>query len=405
MAVRDTSIHRTARPPRPLRGWCAVALLAVASAAVVAQDRGPQPVSADQLKAAIDKLGSLDFPVRMNAARTVRRAPAAQAVPVLLQAATDHTDGYVRFKALVLAAGFNDPRAKEAMIQAAADPNDRLREVAFNYFEHNPDPARVPLLIDALKKELAEFVRPRLVRALAAHGGDPRVREAMLAEVGRGQDFFRSAVIEALGDYKAAYALSALTEIAGQDGPLRDDAALALGKIGDRRSLDTLARLQRAAPREAQPIVAAAICLLGVNCSSHVGYLSETLHFADKNAGFQPLVRSAATGLGALGAFGNKEALAILLEVGVPAQDPARAPIALAVGTIALRNTPLVMSALQDAKDREGFVELLRDGFDMLEEDFEEERFFVTVRKSYWAAPDNSPARKVAELLIQKLEF
>ena len=31
----------------------------------------------------------------------------------------------------------------------------------------------------------------------------------------------------------------------------------------------------------------------------------------------------------------------------------------------------------------------------MLEEDFEEERFFVTVRRAYWQAPAGSPARAV----------
>ena len=41
----------------------------------------------------------------------------------------------------------------------------------------------------------------------------------------------------------------------------------------------------------------------------------------------------------------------------------------------------------------------------MLEEDYEEERFFATVRRSYWAAPEGSPDRKVADALIQALEF
>jgi len=48
---------------------------------------------------------------------------------------------------------------------------------------------------------------------------------------------------------------------------------------------------------------------------------------------------------------------------------------------------------------------VLRDAFDMLEEDYEEERFFATVRRSYWAAPEGSPDRKVADALIQALEF
>ena len=38
------------------------------------EPNAPQPVSAAQLKAAIDKLGDLDYATRTNAARTVRRS-------------------------------------------------------------------------------------------------------------------------------------------------------------------------------------------------------------------------------------------------------------------------------------------------------------------------------------------
>jgi hypothetical protein len=47
----------------------------------------------------------------------------------------------------------------------------------------------------------------------------------------------------------------------------------------------------------------------------------------------------------------------------------------------------------------------LRDAFDMLEEDLEEERFFALVRRTYWQAAEGSPTRRVAETLIQRLEF
>ncbi len=77
-----------------------------------------------------------------------------------------------------------------------------------------------PQFLAALDKEQAEFVRPALVRALAALAAMPpgaeaadtiaRARQALIRDVGRGEDFFRGAVIEALGDYKASYALDAL---------------------------------------------------------------------------------------------------------------------------------------------------------------------------------------------------
>src|SRR5439155_8265763 len=112
---------------------------------------------------------------------------------------------------------------------------------------------------------------------------DQAVQKALLREAMRGEDFFRSAVIEALGDYKAQYAVDTLMQIAKLDGPLQDDAALALGKVGDKRALETLAGLQRSAPRTNQPFVAAAICLLGINCESHEGYLIRTLKCSGDN--------------------------------------------------------------------------------------------------------------------------
>ena len=155
-------------------------------------------------------------------------------------------------------------------------------------------------------------------------------RRRSLREVGRGEDFFRSAVIEALGDYKATYAFDALTAVAKLDGPLQDDAALALGKIGDKRALETLAALQRTAPRSAQPAIAAAICLLGVNCESHESYLVETLTFADKNPGFQELLRGAAAGPRRAGASpASRSRSTRCSTIGIPSKDPTRAPVAL----------------------------------------------------------------------------
>ena len=214
-----------------------------------------------------------------------------------------------------------------------------------------------------------------------------------------------SAVIEAIGDYKGAYALPALVEVAKLDGPLQDDAVLAIGKIGDKKSLETLAALQRTAPRKVQPSIAAAICLLGVNCSSHQGYLEQSLKFSMENDGFQDLMRASASGLAALALAGNAEAVSLLVENGVTSHDPARAAIALALGTVALRNTPLLLKVFQARPDPKPAILLLGESFDMLEEDLEEERFYVTVRRGYWAAPANAPSRKLAESLIQTLEF
>src|SRR6188768_3617743 len=170
---------------------CVLSILLGGGFAAAQEPPAPQSVSPEELQAAIDKLGDLTYETRTAASRTVRRTASAQAVPALLRAVDEHGDGYVRYRALVLLTGFNDPRTKDAMRSSLSSPNDRLRTVAFSFFEHNPEPEMIPAFLTALDKEQGEFVRPELVRALAAHGADPRVRQALLREVGRGEDFFR----------------------------------------------------------------------------------------------------------------------------------------------------------------------------------------------------------------------
>ncbi len=395
--------------PRARRSFALVAALLfaarLAAQAPAPEPSAPQVVSPAQLKGAIDKLGDLDYATRTDASRLIRRTPVAQAVPALLQAVAEHADGYVRYRALVLLTGFNDPRTRGAMRESMTSPNDRLRTVAYSFFEHNPDPAMVPVLVSALEKEQAEFVRPALVRALAAHGSDRRVQQVLVRDVGRGEDFFRGAVIEALGDYKAQYALETISAIAQLDGPLQDDAAIALGRIGDKRSLEVLAGLQRSAPRSRQPAIAAAICLLGVNCGSHEGYLIETLKFGDSNPGFQELLRGAATGLGALAINGRASAATALFDIGIPSRDPTRAPVALALAAVALRNTSLMLPLLEQHPDTKAAMALVAEGFDMFEEDLDKERFFAFVRRTYWNAADGSTTKTLMQALIRNLDF
>ena len=384
-----------------------LALMAVWPPHAKAQERGPQSTPVAEVTAAIAQLGSLEFPVRMQAARVVRRTDAGIVVPALLEAARAHADGYVRFRALVLLTGYADPRIPEVMREAAASPNDRLREVAFGYFEHHPDASLASRWLKALDEETGEFVRPALVRALAAVAStQPDVRAVLVRDARRGVDYFRSTVIEALGEYRVADAFPALLEIATIEGPLQDDAILALGRIGDRGALRTLVALQRSGPETLQPTLAAAFCLLDQNCDRHVAYLREVLGFAEGRPGYQELLRAAAAGLGALGAAGRADALQALLASGVPSrQEVLRAPVALALGLVALRNSSLMVAELESHADRAAAIRLLAEGFDMLEEDFEEERFYVSVRRTYWSAPEGSARRAVCDELIRALEF
>ena len=193
------------------------------------------------------------------------------------------------------------------MRESLTSPNDRLRTVAYSFFEHNPDRGDdAGSCLPALDKEQAEFVRPALMRALARRtASDPRVRQALMREVGRGEDFFRSAVIEALGDYKARTPSTRSPRSPSSMARCRTMRRWRSARSATSARSKRWPRLQRTAPRAAQPSIAAAICLLGVNCESHENYLIETLKFADKNLGFQELLRGAAAGLGALAVAGR----------------------------------------------------------------------------------------------------
>jgi HEAT repeat protein len=409
-ATAGTAAAQAPRPAAPPAPRSAPAASVPPSPTVPAAPGAPAAASAaaapKTLTAAIDDLGKLDYAVRTAASAAVRRAPAEQAVPALMNAVSSHADGYVRFRALVLLAGIGDPRTRDVMIPAIDDANDRLREVAYAWLEANPEPPLAPKLMAKLETEMSEFVRPSLVRALAALGSDPKVQAALLKDVTRGEDIFRSAVIEALGLHKASYAVPALSAIAALEGPLQDDAVVALARIGDPKGLEIVIAQQGKAPRARQPALAAAICLLGRNCDSHERFLSETLVFTTKNLGHQELARSAAEALGVLARSGRASAWDALIAIGDPSVDPVRAPIALAAAGAAVGGDPaVVLGALERASDPKAALLLLRDGFDMLSEDFAEERFYARLRALYWQAPAGSPVRTRIQRVMTALDF
>ncbi len=369
---------------------------------------GPAPQAADAaaVRTAISQLSSFDFATRTNAARLVRRAPAALAVPALREAVTKtDTDEYVRFKAFVLLSQIDPVVTAQVAQQVLPDRNDRVRTVAYQWFEHHPDPAVVPALVSALATEQSEFVRPALTRALAAAGTDAPVRQALAPLVMRGEDMFRGAVIEALGDYRGRYALADITAVAQLEGPLQDDAITALGRLGDASSREVLAKLQDSAPRELQPTISAALCLQGVDCEARLAYLKSALDYASANPSYQPLLRGVVHALAVLAVSGREPALGMLFDAGVPSKDPARAAITLGVGFVALRTADVVLKVLAQRADSQPAVALVGDAFDMLSEDFEEERFGADVRRALAAAPAGTPLRRVAEALVKELEY
>jgi hypothetical protein len=169
--------------------------------------------------------------------------------------------------------------------------------------------------------------------------------------------------------------------------------------------LSLLAALQKTVPANVRPTIAAAVCLLGDNCEAQEDYLEKALAFAASGEENQSLLRGVSHALGVLARRGRPGALSTLLGVSTASREAVRAPVALSVGMVAVRNPEVILKALESRTDRDAVIELLRDGFDMLSEDFEEEQFYVAVRREFWAAPAGSPRRQVAEALISRLEF
>ena len=354
----------------------------------------------------ITELGDFDYAIRMEASRRIRRLDRNFTVPLLVEAAYGHADSYVQFRAAVLLSGLGGPRAREFFRQALDTPNDRVRAAAYEVAEHGPDPVLAPRLLAALERETSEFVRPSLVRALAAHDDDPAVREQLVGDIDRGEGYFRATVIEALGQHRASYAVEPLMRIASEAGPLRDDALLALGRIGDDRALPVLVVAQDGAADTLQPVVSAAACLLGIDCPNQARYVTEALEYGTAgDGGDQVLLRAAATAAGALAEAGRTDVFDALIAAGIAAVDPARAPIALAAGGVALRDPMRLLGALAGREDLDAALLLLRDAFDMLDEDLAEERFYVLIRSAYWDDRQAPDVRAAAEAAMRVLEF
>ena len=56
----------------------------------------------------IGNLSSLDYSTRTKAAQAIRRLPAAEAVPALVDAVKKHSDEFVRYRAFIVLSSFND---------------------------------------------------------------------------------------------------------------------------------------------------------------------------------------------------------------------------------------------------------------------------------------------------------
>ena len=362
-----------------------------------------QPAPTSSIAPFIDSLSAFDYAQRVKAARMIRRVPAPQAVPALTAAARGHSDGFVRYKALVLLTAFNDRGTPDLMRSLLTDRNDRVREIAYRWFAAHPEPTLAPTLTAALQTEQAEFVRPALVGALAAVGSDPQVQRTLVSEAGRGLDFFRVAVIEALGERRAVYAIDALGAVAQQDGPLQDDAVLALARIGEPKAVEQLRRVM-AASGETAAALHAAWCLLGEECASRI---KELITMAYGSGAGSATGRAAIEALIAIAAGGQSGGIEALATLASTAPGRARDEAAVALAIAAVRAPARMLAWLETADDmrREAVQSYLKAGVERLEDDFGEEQFFAAARAAYWAAPEASAARVHVAALIDTLEF
>ena len=261
-------------------------------------------------------------------------------------------------------------------------------------------------LIEGLEKESSEFVRPALTRSIAAQGSEARARAALVPLVARGDNYFRGAVIEALGDYSGTYALAEIWEVAKLDGPLQDDAVLALGKIGDSSTVALLVNLQKTASRELQPAIVAALCMLKQGCEAADEYFRKTLTYASDHRWIRGALargrpctrRSGCTWTGRV----TDRALRCG-DQGAGGSARHRSLSASGSWRCAIRrwcSQPSKRSRIPPRPSSSSVTPSTCSN-----EDFEEERFFVEMRRAYWAAAAGSSRRRITETLIQKLEF
>ena len=312
---------------RPAGSGRAVTAILVSPAASVAQSTSKPPAgqaptavpTEAELTTAIGQLGSFDFDLRTSAARTVRRATPHDGHSGA-RAGRPIAQGRVRPVPRSGAADGHDRRgAAPLMRELIADRNDRLRTIAYQWWEHHPDPA---VLTDASERAAEGAVG---VRATGAHARDRRARQrsarargALVPLVIRGEDLFPRRVDRGAGRLPCGLRRRrSIAQVAKLEGPLQDDAITALGKIGDPAARPTLEALQRSAEPEVQPTVSAAFCLLEIDCERQEAYLKKDARVRRlKDPDGLPVLRGVVHALGMLAVGGRTWALNALLDTG-----------------------------------------------------------------------------------------
>ena len=207
---------------------------------------------------------------RSAARRRRRRCPRS------LQAVAEHADGYVRYRALVLLTGFNDPRTKDAMRESLASPNDRLRDRRLQLLRAQSRSARwCRQFLDRARQGAGRVrpagARPRAGRRTAHGSARPRRRCCARSAAARISSAAPSSKRSAITRRRTRSTRSPRSP--SSTARCRTMRRWRSGRSATSARSRRWPRLQRTAPRATQPSIAAAICLLGVNCESHENYL------------------------------------------------------------------------------------------------------------------------------------
>lgn len=119
-----------------------------------------------------------------------------------------------------------------------------VRRYGATSLKANPDPEAIPALLEASRDDDVE-VQLVVLEALSPFAGtDDRVRERMIEAIGYGDITVRQAACEAVGEARCAEAVSELVK-ALVNCFLRPRAAEALRRIGDRKGILALKRIER----------------------------------------------------------------------------------------------------------------------------------------------------------------
>ena len=167
--------------------------------------------------------------------------------------------------------------------------------------------------------------------------------------------------MEALGRHRGVYAVEGIVATSRLEGPLQDDALLALGRIGGTRAVAALGEFTKGTP-EAAEMIRAARCLVGERCAESIAALVAAASSEERRQG---TIRGAVDALEAIAQNRNEAALSALVTLGVK-QSALRERVAVSVASVALRQPDWVVEriAAADASTRETIITMLKDGVD-----------------------------------------